>query len=182
MYGRQDHQRWLHFLCFNIWVLNKVALEEAKIWRLVAYPGALPYRVLLSLMQISDKKPQLLSQRQPEMCRAENEQWKHIIVFFSPSFRTWPLEFSLCLSWHILMERDFSLPLKQHRWQQEGRQMSVGWQSWDSWEEMGWKIQLGYSNVASPQFPEKSVEKVFLSHSKKSMNPSSCRGKHHPVD
>lgn len=105
MYGRQDHQRWLHFLCFNIWVLNKVALEEAKIWRLVAYPGALPYLVLLSLVQISDKKLQLLSQRQPEMCRAENKQWQHIIGFFPPFFRTWLLEFSLCLSWHILMER-----------------------------------------------------------------------------
>jgi len=59
------------------WVLSKVTLEEDNIWRLAAYPGALPSASALKaqiLVQISGKKLWFLSQRHAEMCRAANEQ------------------------------------------------------------------------------------------------------------
>lgn len=34
---------------FCAWVLSKVTPEEAKIWRLAAYPGALTHRVLYKI-------------------------------------------------------------------------------------------------------------------------------------
>lgn len=153
MYGGQDHQGWLHFLCFSDWVLSKVT-PEAKIWRLQHAQELCPAGLSTGSnvhSSIKKKKKFFSWAKGTQKCVGQRLAVNTYKFLSHPGgsdlLNSLCVAPARCLLWHIPV-----CPWKG----------GVYWgQSWGlvrAAVERRWDKK--YSRVATVQFPENSVEKV----------------------
>lgn len=148
MYGGKDHQGWLHFFCFNVWVLSKVTPED-KTCSTPRSSALLASLQAQMLMQVQKKKKLFSWAKSKKKCLGQR------LAVNTYKFLSHPWGSDLLNSLCVLPVRSLPWHIPVCPWKG-----SVCWrQSWGQCRQQS-RGDEKCLRAATVQFPENSVEKV----------------------